>query len=87
MTVTLDLTPEQEAAIKQQAEEQGVSVEEWLRGLVDARVPRASIAHLQQSDPEEWIRRFEASLRSRPGAGYSLPDEAYSRENLYEDRY
>lgn len=35
------------------AEERGITVEEWMRGPVEARVPASLSAHLQHTDPKE----------------------------------
>jgi hypothetical protein len=86
MTVTIDLTPDQEAAIRQQAEAQGITVEQWVRGAVDASVPVSPPAHLQDADPKEWFRQLKESVYSHPGAGHGLPDEAFSRESIYDER-
>ena len=39
MTVTLELSPEREAALKAQAQEHGLSVEQWLLHLADQYSP------------------------------------------------
>ena len=86
MTVTIELPPEQEAALKAQAEAQGLTPAQWLLRLAEAHLPPASEAHLQRTDPEEWARRFHAWVVSHDPNTPVLSDEAMSRESLYPDR-
>jgi len=46
MTLTLELSPEREAALKAQAQARGMSVEDWLLQIADQLAPPTSIAHL-----------------------------------------
>lgn len=88
MTVTLNLSPEQEAALNAQAKALGLSVEEWLLRLAGvAPVRFESIAHLQRTDPEEWIRQFREWVQSHDPNTPVLSDEAMSRESIYPDRF
>jgi len=45
----------------------------------------ASIAHLQRSNPKEWVRRFDEWVSSHDPNLPVLSDEAMSRENIYPD--
>jgi hypothetical protein len=88
MTVTIELTDEQAAILKERANAQGMSVENWLKrqaGL-DAPPDSGSVWHLQTTDPEAWAREFEAWLDEiRPDVPV-LSDEAMSRATIYDDR-
>jgi hypothetical protein len=66
-TIQIDLPDEQVAALKAKLSEQGLSVEEWVKNLVEAEAPRrtpgsaqeavARILELQKHvrpDPEGW---------------------------------
>ncbi|MGO9259620.1 MAG: hypothetical protein ACLQU1_25405 [Bryobacteraceae bacterium] len=86
MTLTLELSPEREAALKAQAQARGMSVEEWLLQLADQLAPPASIAHLQKTNPQEWMRQFRAWAESHDRTTPLLSDEAVSRESIYPDR-
>ena len=44
MTVTIDLPPEKEAALKAQAQAQGLRVEQWLLGLAESAAGEAAPA-------------------------------------------
>lgn len=86
MAVRLEIPPEQEAALKAQAELRGLTIEGLLLQLVEHYVPSGSIVHLQKTDPKEWARQFRAWAE---GHGPNLPvlsDEAMSRESIYPDR-
>ena len=86
MTLTLELSPEQEAALKAQAHSRGMSIEQFLLDLTEQLTPPASIAHLQKTDPKEWARQFRAWAESHDPNTPVLSDEAMSRESIYPDR-
>ncbi|MGD0775051.1 MAG: hypothetical protein ABSC05_19725 [Candidatus Solibacter sp.] len=86
MTLTLELSPEREAALQAQARARGMSVEEWLLHLADQLAPPTSIAHLQKANPKEWMRQFRAWAESHDRTTPLLSDEAVSRESIYPDR-
>jgi hypothetical protein len=56
MTVTLELSPEREAALKAQAQAQGLSVEQWLVQLADQYSPdrQPPISVEDQDLPPIW---------------------------------
>jgi hypothetical protein len=85
MTVTLNLPPEKEAAFKAQARARGLSLEQWMMEVVDQYVQPVSIAHLQNTDPKEWARHFDAWVDSHNPNTPVLSDEAMSRESIYQD--
>jgi len=87
MTVTLQLPPEREAALKAQAAARGMSVEQWLLELTEQFAPSGSIAHLQITNPKEWARQFRAWADSHDPNTPVLSDEAMSRESIYPDRF
>lgn len=85
MTVTLNLSPEKEAAFKAQAQACGLSLEQWMLEVVDQYLSPASIFHLQKTNPAEWGRQFRAWADSHNPDIPVLSDEAMSRENIYRD--
>jgi hypothetical protein len=87
MTVTLELSPEREAVLKAQAQARGLTLEEWLMELAGEHAPRASIAHMQRSNPKEWARRFDEWVSSHDPNLPVLSDEAMSRERIYPDHF
>ena len=75
MKVTFELTAEQAEAMTRHAEMRGLTLEEWLKVLVEAFTPRPPIEACPEIDPE-W--RSDRNNTASP-----LPDEAFSRENIY----
>jgi hypothetical protein len=91
MTLTLELSPEREAALKAQAQARGISVEEWLLELArqtrPAVVRSLTVRSLQDElTPEEWVRQFNAWIEGHDRTTPPLSDDAISRENIYTDR-
>jgi hypothetical protein len=86
MTLTLELSPEREAALRAQAQARAMSVEQWLLELIDQLAPSTSIAHLQKTNPKEWARQFHDWAESHDRTTPLLSDEAISRESIYPDR-
>ena len=86
MPVTIKLAPEKEAALKAQAQAQGLSIEEWLVRLAEQHLQPAPIAHLQKTNPREWARQFHLWAESHDRTTPLLSDEAISRESIYLDR-
>jgi len=86
MTVTIELSEEQAAALKEQAEGQGLTVARWLEQVAAQLAPSNSIAHLQKTDPVEWARRFHEWAESHDRTTPLLSDQAISRESIYPDR-
>jgi hypothetical protein len=48
--------------------------------------PSASIAHLQETNPKEWARRFHQWAEGHDRTTPLLSDQAISRESIYPDR-
>jgi hypothetical protein len=95
MTLILELPDNKEAALKAKAQAQGISAEQYVERMLDhdlkepavtASEPLPSIAHLQQSDPEEWGRQLRAWAESHDRNLPILSDEAMSRDSIYPDR-
>lgn len=86
MTLTLELSPEREAAFKAQAQARGISVEEWLLELTKQTRPVAARSLQDELTPEEWVRQFNAWVEGHSRATPPLSDDAISRENIYADR-
>jgi hypothetical protein len=81
--MNLNLNPDIEARLLALAEASGVSVEDFLRRVVEEK---NGITQLQRLSPDEWETQFDEwadSLPERP----LIPDEALRRENLYPDRW
>jgi Ser/Thr protein kinase RdoA (MazF antagonist) len=85
MTVTLNRSPEKEAAFKAQAQPRGLSLEQWMLEVADRQMQPLSIAHLQKTHPEEWARQFRIWADRHDPNITVLSDEAMSRESIYPD--
>jgi hypothetical protein len=85
--MTLHLRPEIAAGLEALANAQGLSVNDYLKQLVERELslngpegtPRRRLS------AEEWAHQFEEWADSFPEVP-PIPDEALSRENLYPDR-
>ena len=86
MTLTLELSPEREAALKAQAQTRGISVEEWLLELTKQTRPAVARSLQDELTPEEWVRQFNAWVEGHDRTTPPLSDEAISRESIYADR-
>jgi len=84
--MTLHLRPEIAARLESLANAHGLSVEDYLKQLVergsDLNDPKTPARRLSA---EEWAHQFEEWADSFPEVP-PIPDEALSRENLYPDR-
>ena len=85
MNLTIDLSDAQASALKAQAEAQGLTVESWLQILAGNHVPPESIAHLQNTNPKEWARRFHEWAEGHDRTTPLLSDESISRDSIYPD--
>ena len=86
MNVTIELSEEKAAALKAQADAQGLTIERWLEQIAEQHVQPVSIAHLQKTNPKEWARQFDTWVDSHDPNTPVLSDEAMSRESIYPDR-
>jgi hypothetical protein len=84
--VKLEIPPETEAALTAFARARGLTVEQWLLTLVEQHVPSGRTAHLQKTNPAEWMRQFRAWAESHDRTTPLLSDEAVNRESFYPDR-
>lgn len=83
MTLTIELTPQQERRLRLYADRQKLPVEnaleEWLDTLPE-EIPTRNFA-----TDEEFEQFFDDLAEIGKGKGY-LPESAFDRENIYEDR-
>ena len=86
MNLTIQLPDEHAAALKAQAEAQGLTIERWLEKLAGQQLQPASIAHLQEANPKEWARRFRDWAETHDPNTPVLPDDAMNRASIYPDR-
>lgn len=85
MTLTIELTEEQARALKARAEARGVTLEGLAKQVVESHLAHdESWAYLQQTDSEEWWRRFHAWAESHDRTTPPLSDYAVSRDSIYD---
>ncbi|MGD0776537.1 MAG: hypothetical protein ABSC05_27290 [Candidatus Solibacter sp.] len=82
MTITVNITPEVQAELARQAAAHGRAIEAHAASLLEEAV------HLPASAGSLSLDRLENTLRDMAQFSYkipSLPDEAFTRESLYQD--
>jgi hypothetical protein len=82
MTVTIDLRPDIEAGLTALAAEQGVSLAQYLRRVLEEKVRGPAPAALT---PAERAALWRESVKDLPHTP-PLSDEAISRESIYDSR-
>ena len=86
MNVTIELSEDQVAVLRVQAEAHGLTVERWLGQIAAQLAPSTSIAHLQQTDPKEWGRQFHQWAEWHDRTTPLLSDQVVRHESIYPDR-
>jgi hypothetical protein len=81
MTVTVELPPEIEAGLAAQAAAQGISLQEYLRHVLQAQASVGRKPTTPRERAELWRKGTADLPRTSP-----LPDRAISRETIYETR-
>lgn len=89
MDLNIRISDDRAAAVKAQAQSQGLTVERWAAQIVEeyAQVRPASFAHLQKTGPQEWARRFHEWAESHDRTTPLLADDVITRESIYPDRF
>ena len=82
MTVTIELTPELQARVEEQAVAQGVSLEAYLLSLIEAVALPAPGERASLAEFEAAMDSFSEGTETLP----VLPEEAFSRESIYGHR-
>ena len=83
MTITLELTPHVAASLAAQAQAHGVSLDTYIRNLIEERA--AAVDHREQ---HMTLDLFEAELDVLAADSETLPylpAEALTRESFYQD--
>jgi hypothetical protein len=88
MTLQIQLSPEAESRLEQEAARRGLDTGEYARVLIEQNLAASAsgVQPLWKSlSPEEWVREFEAWTESHRDLPV-LPPEAYERASSYEGR-
>ena len=81
MTVRLELRPEVEVALADQAKAKGVPLEDYLQNVIE------DLAHAHTA-PRQNVERLRAALDRLAEMGKNLPhlaSSAFTRESIYQD--
>ncbi len=86
MTYTIDLAPELEPRLQEEAARHGQDTKDFLRHVVEERLaaPKEERPFYETATAEEWkreLRRMVIHSDAPP-----IPQEALRRENMYEER-
>ncbi len=82
MAITLDLPPEEEQTLRQQAEMTGQGVTEYLREIVREK----NLTTVSRPSHEEWKKLAQKLVKTVGPDVPPLSDYALSREGMYEGR-
>jgi uncharacterized protein (DUF1778 family) len=83
-TITIDITERQMATLTAKAKAQGLTLEDWFRQVAAREAESTLVA--QKTDPEEWLRTFDAFVATLDPNTPVLSNEAMRRESIYPDR-
>ena len=86
MAILIELSPERQAVLQEQARARGLTLQQLLLEIVEQQMPSAPVAVLQRSNPAEWARQFRAWADHHDPAIPVLTDAAMDRESIYPDR-
>ncbi len=96
MTVTIELKPEIEKRLAEKAKQNGLKIETYLEVFIEENLDDEAEIPVEEKEKsfsktatkEEWLAEFRKWIDSHKDKDYPvLPDEAYSRESIYEDRF
>ena len=86
MTLVLELSPEQETALREKAAREGQAEQEYALSLLGSALgvaPLESRPFYETAMPEEWVKAWHEWTHSHDPNGAVLSDD--SRESIYED--
>jgi hypothetical protein len=87
MAISLELPPDLEARLREEADRQHLPLEGYALSILRGCFPSPrSVPLSRTATPEEWKRITHEFLEAHRGWPV-LPDEAFSRESIYEGRY
>lgn len=88
MSITLELKPDVEARLTEQAERQGVPLEKHLESVIDDYLSeKQEDSPSQTLSGDEWEKKLmELGTSSSAAKAPPLSDEAMSRESIYRER-
>lgn len=87
MTITIEIPPELEQKLRNEAMRMGLPVDDYARRLLEESLSTAE-AHpfWATATSEEWLRAFDEWMDSHDATLPPLSDAAVSRESFYGER-
>jgi hypothetical protein len=85
MTLTLELTRDEEARLSAAARERGAAPDEVIRTLMHEHLPQVRPFH-ETATPEEWSHAWRAWAAGHGSPSPGLSEAAVSRDSIYEGR-
>ena len=85
MTLTIELTPEEEAHLRSEAAARGIEAGALLRELIRQNLPAAPSAPETPRTDSEWDAAFVAWVESHDHLP-ALPPESFERAGFYGER-
>ena len=87
MTMTIELAPEAEARLQEEAAKHGQAPAEYAGRLLESLLlPRSKRPFYETATREEWEQAFDAWIASHDATRPPLPPEALTREHMYGTR-
>ena len=89
MTITIDIPPELESRLQEEADRRGLAPEDLARLLLKEQLLDAHSERLPfwaTASKEEWLSAFNAWMDGHDPTLPPLSDEAISRESIYAER-
>jgi plasmid stability protein len=84
MNLIIELTPESEARLKEQAADRGKDLAAYAREVLEDGLANESAAAKETLSAAAWRARFDAMLRALPQTSATFVDD--SREAIYHGR-
>jgi predicted DNA-binding protein len=82
MSISIELKPEIEERLEQEAAAKGVSVQSYVEELLEQQVSQTDkISHAGAEEIDHVLDALAEGSENRP----VLPSEAYTRESIYHD--
>lgn len=89
MTLTINLDPDLETRLLREAEQHGLTADEYVRRLLEQQLPsrqEGTKSLWNTLTPDEWRRAFDEYLSSHDPTKPPLPPEAFERAGFYGER-
>jgi hypothetical protein len=84
MSLTIELPPDVESRLQEEASKRGQAAGEYARTLLESLLlPSGQRPFYETATPEEWVQAFRAWVASHDTTQPPLPPEALTREHFY----